>query len=379
MKKKKSGIGRILTILFLLFLCSSFIALIWVYQSITEDLDQRFGEPAVGLSLVSRLKYSLDLYIHGDQLLVSNALTGDSLIFEIADNETIGQIVFRLQEDALIQDAGLFREYLIYKGYDRYVQIGVFQIDPGMNAIEVANKITNPTPELIQFNILPGWRMEEIAASLPRSGLSINPQEFIRFVKNPPAGWFQNSEINGDSLEGFLGTGEYLFARDVSLNDFVRALTERFEEELTEDFIQAINQKGLSIREVVVLASIVERESVITDEMPLIASVFLNRYAMGMKLDSDPTVQYAVGYNQQQATWWSNPLTSEDLQVNSPYNTYINIGLPPGPICNPGVNALQAVVFPQETNYYFFRAKCDGSGYHNFAQTYEEHLQNGCE
>jgi UPF0755 protein len=116
---------------------------------------------------------------------------------------------------------------------------------------------------------------------------------------------------------------------------------------------------------------------VVEDEMPLIASVFYNRLAVGWKLESDPTVQYALGYNEAQGTWWTNPLSAADLQVDSPY-TYVYSGLPPGPIANPGLAALKAVAFPAQTPYYYFRAACDGSGRHLFAETFDEHLGNAC-
>ena len=106
--------------------------------------------------------------------------------------------------------------------------------------------------------------------------------------------------------------------------------------------------------------------------------MFLNRIASGIKLETDPTVQYALGYNPAQNTWWTNPLSVEDLQIDSPYNTYLYPGLPPGPIANPNLNALKAVAFPAQTPYYFFRSACDGSGRHTFAETFEEHLNNEC-
>ena len=99
---------------------------------------------------------------------------------------------------------------------------------------------------------------------------------------------------------------------------------------------------------------------------------------IGMKLEADPTVQYALGYNFGQGTWWTNPLSLDNLKYDSPYNTYMYAGLPPAPISNPSLESLQAVAFPAETIYYFFRAKCDGSGYHSFAQDFELHLQNAC-
>ena len=110
----------------------------------------------------------------------------------------------------------------------------------------------------------------------------------------------------------------------------------------------------------------------------MIASVFANRLKAGMRLDADPTVQYALGFDPVKGTWWKSPLNLEDLQVVSPYNTYQIQGLPPGPIANPGLSALRAVAFPAETPYYYFRAACDGSGRHTFAETFEQHQGNSC-
>jgi UPF0755 protein len=134
----------------------------------------------------------------------------------------------------------------------------------------------------------------------------------------------------------------------------------------------------LNLYKGVILASIVSREAIVEDEMPLIASVFYNRLNGGEKLETDPTVQYALGYNEAQGTWWTNPLSAADLLFDSPYNTYLYPGLPPGPISNPGLAALRAVAFPAQTPYKYFRAACDGSGRHLFAETFEEHLGNAC-
>ncbi len=117
----------------------------------------------------------------------------------------------------------------------------------------------------------------------------------------------------------------------------------------------------------------------VDDEKPEIASVFYNRLQIGMRLESDPTVQYAVGYNTEQKTWWTNPLNADQLQIDSPYNTYVYQDLPPTPICMPSQLAIQAVISPKITPYYFFRASCDGSGRHLFSETYEQHLNNACQ
>jgi UPF0755 protein len=151
-----------------------------------------------------------------------------------------------------------------------------------------------------------------------------------------------------------------------------------FEAHLTSELKNGFENQGFDLCQAITLASIIQREAIVAEEMPLIASVFNNRLNSGNMLESDPTVQYALGYNPKQNTWWTNPLSLEDLQQESLYNTYLYAGLPPGPISNPGLNALQAVAFPAQTSYYYFRSACDGSGRHTFALTFAEHLANEC-
>jgi len=377
--KNRGNFRPILLILFVAFFCGSLIGLMWIYQSITQEINSKYGEPSQELNQINRLKFEYELYLHGNDLLKASIVPESGYVFEISQGESISQIAFRLMNERLIDNAEIFRIYLIYKGYDRFVQAGIFQIDSGLNALEIADKIINPTPELVPFTVLPGWRAEEIAASLPRSGLNIDPQAFVSLVKNSGEDWFQKEYFEADSLEGYLAPGDYVIHRETNLQDFVKLLTNRFDEKMTEEVLDEVKNSGFSIHEIIILASIVERESIIDSEMPTIASVYLNRYSIGMKLDSDPTVQFALGFNQQQSTWWTNPLSLNDLQIDSPYNTYLYSGLPPGPICNPSLSAINAVINPEKTNYFYFRAKCDGSGLHEFAESYEEHLQNGCQ
>jgi UPF0755 protein len=139
---------------------------------------------------------------------------------------------------------------------------------------------------------------------------------------------------------------------------------------------QSYGAQGFGVREAVTLASIIQREAVVAEERPLMAGVFLNRLNQGILLQADPTVQYAVGYQAENASWWKSPLSLADLQSSSPYNTYVHSGLPPGPISNPGLGALSAVAEPIETEYLFFVADCTAEvrGSHIFSQTFEEHL-----
>jgi len=166
--------------------------------------------------------------------------------------------------------------------------------------------------------------------------------------------------------------------RGISAGQLVTELVRDFALHLSPELRDGFARQNLTVHHAVTLASIIAREAVVDDEQPLIASVFLNRLAANMKLDSDPTVQYALGYDAVNQTWWKNPLDLADLQVDSPYNTYRYAGLPPAPIANPGLSALQAVAYPAQTPYYYFRARCDGSGRHAFAETFEQHVQNNC-
>jgi UPF0755 protein len=247
-----------------------------------------------------------------------------------------------------------------------------------MSAMDIAHELQDATPEEVTFVVLPGWRLEEIATSLTTSGLPITLDDFLAATKNPP---HQHDFLDGaPSVEGFLYPDSYIFSRQMSsAEELIREMVRNFALHLTSDLTDGFQRQGLSVYQAVTLASLVEREAVHNEEKSLIASVYLNRLNIGMKLDADPTVQYAIGYNFLQQTWWTNPLSLIDLQVNSVYNTYRYEGLPPTPIASPGLSALRAVASPAETNYLFFRARCDGSGFHEFSETFDEHLQNGCQ
>jgi UPF0755 protein len=221
--------------------------------------------------------------------------------------------------------------------------------------------------------------MEEVAAALPTSGLNVRPEEFLRAARQLDPDYLPPAFIDVSQLEGFIFPGTYQFERTISADEMIAAFFQRFDESVTADMRAGFERQGLSLYEAVIMASIVQREAVLIEEAPLIASVFLNRHRIGMRLDSDPTVQYAVGYQRDQGTWWKNPLTWDDLAIESPYNTYRQAGFPPGPICSPGAAALEAVAFPAQSPYFFFRARCDNSGRHNFAVTYAEHRAFACE
>jgi len=362
----------IIAVLILLLLICLYLAFVTVPSQATRI----YGPPAAWLTLPQRMQYSARLLWYDGLLTRPLNPNGGEQIFLIEVGESAGSVSTRLQDDGLIRDAESFRAYLIYSGLDTSIQAGGYQLSAAMSAVDVAREIQDATSTEVDFVILPGWRMEEIAASLRTSGLPITSEEFLDVAQNPPEGF---DFLDGSTTaEGFLSPDSYIFSRNTSVDELVKELVRNLGRNLTPELTQGFEGQGLTIYEAVTLASIVEREAVRDEEKPLIASVYLNRLNIGMKLDADPTVQYAIGFNPRQNTWWTNPLSLDDLKFDSPFNTYLYPGLPPAPISNPGLDSLQAVAFPAETPYYFFRAKCDDGGYHSFAETFEEHVANGC-
>ncbi|MBI5354561.1 MAG: endolytic transglycosylase MltG [Chloroflexi bacterium] len=359
----------------ILFLLAIFACIFLVLGYIPAQASLKFGPPASALSISSRIDYSARLLLHGSALTSPLNPNGGEQTFHVEQGESVSSITTRLQEANLIINAEYLADYLIYTGLDTSLQAGQYMLSPAQSIVDIARTLQDATPTDITFGILPGWRMEEIAASLPTSGLDISPEAFTAAAQTPP------QVLNLDSsatMEGFFLPDTYLIPRATTADKFLEAIARNFALHITDDMRSGFNAQGLTLYQAVTLASIVERESIQNDEMPMIASVFINRLNAGMTLGSDPTVQYALGYNSTQNTWWTNPLSLDDLKFDSPFNTYIYAGLPPAPISNPSLDALNAVAFPASSPYYYFQAKCDGSGFHTFAVTFEEHLANGC-
>jgi UPF0755 protein len=365
--------------LFVVSICALAAALVWTFTVLPERAEERFGPPAAGLEPLDLRIYAVQLFLNEDALTqpITSAESPQSFTIDLGDS--VGVIANRLERVGLIRSADAFRLYVVYAGLDTSVQAGEYELSPNLNAMQIARVLQDATPKEITFVILNGWRAEEIAAALPTSGLEFSEADFLEIVSDPPPGVFPPGLPVMTHLEGFLHPGSYTLDREASPADAVSAFLTRFDQQVTDDIRAGFERQGLTLQQAVTLASIVQREAVDVEEAPQIASVFLNRLEIGMRLDSDPTVQYAVGYSPDSGGWWKNPLTLDDIAVVSPYNTYINTGLPPGSISNPGMSALQAVAFPAQTPYYYFRARCDGSGRHQFAVTYDEHLANACE
>jgi UPF0755 protein len=335
-----------------------------------------YGPPAASLSIADRIEYSARLLSYGDLLKEPYTQNGAEQRFRVEPGETVFSIATRLYELGLVSNSQAFFDYVVYTGLDLSIQAGEYTLSSSQSIIEIAKTLQKFSPSDATLVILSGWRIEEIAASLPTSGLSIDPQAFISAAqtRSPVLDFLPASA----SMEGFFYPDSYTLPRTTTTDQLLDSIARNFVQHLGDELKTGFANQGLDIYQAVTVASIVEREAIRPEEAPLVASVYLNRLRIGMKLDADPTVQYAVGFNAAQGTWWTNPLSAIDLDIDSPFNTYTYSGLPPAPISNPSYESLYAVAYPAATPYYYFRAKCDNSGYHLFATTLEEQIENGC-
>lgn len=304
-----------------------------------------------------------------------------SVIFTIEPGESVTQIAARLQTEGLVRDAQLFRMYLRYSKLDSGVEAGQFTLKRTMTIPEVAQALQSGRRDELTVTIPEGRRLEEVAV-LVEQQTPISATVFLSLVRDAKP-WaaqypFLAELPDGASLEGYLFPDTYRLPLEATASDIVARMLANLDRRVTPAMRDSLTSQKRSLFQAVTLASIVEREAVVAQERPVIASVYLNRLATGMALDADPTVQYAMASAKKQAPWWPQ-LTQEDYRaVKSPYNTYLNPGLPPGPIASPGLSSLQAAIQPAQTNYYFFRASCSRDGTHLFSKTLEEHAAKAC-
>lgn len=339
-----------------------------------------FGPADRGLNPIMRARYAVALLQTKEELLTSTQLSQVPRKFSIQPDESVEAICWRLENEGFTSSGSLLCTYLIYSGLDRKIQSGTFTLRSELSSVDIAHTITDPEARDIAFYIYPGWRLEEIAESIDLCGFTFSGEEFLTYAYAPPEKVRTQLQLPEQaSLEGYLYPDEYSLEPHIDLESTVEVFLSNFRVNMqSPDVLAGIAEQDLSFHEALTLASIIERETRADEEKATIASVFYNRLAEGMRLQTDPTVQYALGFDEIEQTWWKTQLTEADLQVDSPYNTYLYAGLPPGPIANPGLASLEAVAFPVQTPYFYFRAKCDGSGTHVFSVTFDEHLNNAC-
>ena len=346
---------------------------------VTPNVVAIVGSPSPRLPPAQAL--ILGAYLAGKTSELHTSASNDNTLipFTVAQGESAGKVAANLSELGLIPEPDLLRDYMRYKGLDVLIEAGYFELDATHTIPEFAHALTKSIPTQIQVKLWPGWRIEQTAAALSqRTYLDVDESEFIKLARPenivPDTYSFLGQLPPEATLEGLLRPDTYIFQPRATTAEVLHQLLAAADSELVHIRAEADGHQ-LSWYDVLTLASIVERETIHDDEAPLIAGVFMNRLASGMLLAADPTTQYGIAHS---TDWWPS-LTFDPRQVIHPYNTYTNLGLPPGPICSPGAASIQGVLHPEETGYLYFRAACDQSHRHTFAYTYEQHLANSCD
>jgi len=305
-----------------------------------------------------------------------DATAGDSVYFTVEQDESVDSIADRLKDEGLIRSPAYFRFRVRIAGLGGDIIAGRYLIDPAMSTTQIIHLITSRDAALAQeaqVRFVEGWRTEQYAEALVDAGVITSAEDFMAATREQR--WndefaFLHTRPSGVALEGYLFPDTYNFRLNSTPDDVLTTLLATFQERVEPESITETDQMGLTLHQIITIASIVEREAVLPDERPVIASVYYNRIREGMPLQADPTVQFDLC---KPGNWWPE-LSPEDIQQNGRYNTYLNPDLPPGPICNPSLASIEAALRPAQSDYLFFVARGDGS--HAFAVTAEEHQQN---
>jgi peptidoglycan lytic transglycosylase G len=276
-------------------------------------------------------------------------------------------IAKRLADAGVVSDVASFRFSLWISGQGRRLQAGEYRFDHPMSAREVADKIARGDVYVRPITFPEGLTIKQMAAIYESKGFGA-AKEFLTAAKN--AALVSAVDPDAKDLEGYLFPDTYKMPRRSTAEQLVARMVKSFMVALTPELIDAAEARQLTVRQFVTLASIVEKETGNTDERPLVAAVYANRLRIGMALQCDPTVIYALD----RLGRYDGNLTRDDLQFDSRYNTYRYPGLPPGPIASPGRASLEAAARPAEADYLYFVSRNDGS--HAFAATLDEHNRN---
>ncbi len=282
-------------------------------------------------------------------------------VVRILPGMSLKSIARHLEQEGLIQDAYKFLVLAWWKKAGKKVQWGDFELRTGMPPGTLLEYLVTGKTMLKRVTIPEGFTLEQVAGRLTEENL-VQEKAFLDSARDPD--FLKALGIPGDSLEGYLFPDTYFFHRGMSVQTIQKRMVGRFQQVWGELEREGLSAEAPSQNKMVILASVVEKESGLGSERPLIASVFFNRLEKGMALQSDPTVIYGLKN-------FNGNLTKKDLQKPGPYNTYIKPGLPPGPIANPGREALRAVLSPARSDYLYFVSKNDGS--HCFSGTLREH------
>jgi UPF0755 protein len=361
--------------------------------SAMEARAQAVEGPPLDLSFESPDAFFVSLYLSMNQAELNQPAGDDPtpVTFIVEPGETAAMVATRLEEEGLVVDGEVFRRFMAYHGLDVSLEAGRYTLQRTMTMHDIAEEMQHGATNSVTVTIPEGWRMEQVAWYVEQSGL-MRGDDFLAYARSAQYDYPWLAARPPDaSLEGFLFPDTYELALDATPADLVDLMLATFDARVAAELEAGLPGKQLfdleqgayrpmTAYDAIILASIVEREAVVPEERPIIASVYYNRLdpayieETALRLSSDPTIQYAKGLDPDTGNWWNPMLPGEGQTIESPYNTFVIQGLPPGPISSPGLASIQAVLTPADTTYLYFHAIGDGS--HVFASTLEEHLKN---
>lgn len=328
--------------------------------------------------ILASLIYGYSQYkIYQDEYQGTESTQGEDVVVVIPEGATTKQIAQILKENGLIQYPSAFVKRVKESEYRGVLQPGEFTLNTGMNTwemIEILGYVAPTRTVMATLTIPEGFSIEQIAARVDEQGL-FTEEEFLDAVQENTYNYdILNSIPDGITvnyrLQGFLFPATYDIYEDTTAHDLVDMMLQKFDQVYNEQMRAQAEAMNYTAFEVVNRAAIVEREAKIDEERPMIAGVINNRLEQGMMLQMCPTVLYPIT----NGIYDKSEVTYDDLEVESPYNTYKNTGLPVGPICNPGEVSLNAVLYPAEHNYLYYHVDNEETGSHIFTETYEEHV-----
>lgn len=281
-------------------------------------------------------------------------------VVEIKRDTGSSAIADLLKERGIIQDRFLFVLFTMLRGSSQQLKAGEYEFSSSMGLLDVIRILEQGRVLVHKVTIPEGSTVWQIASLLDAEGL-VDKEQFLELVMDSSMATYYVPEAS--TLEGFLFPDTYHFIKGIDPEDIVEDIVERFFREITREHERRAEELGMSLYEIVTLASIIEKEAVLDREKPIIAGVFYNRLRRGMRLQADPTVLYGRTHR--------GRIRQRDLRAKHPYNTYLRNGLPPGPIANPGAEALRAALYPARVSYLYFVSKNDGT--HYFSRTLREH------
>lgn len=318
------------------------------------------------------LKYARDRLYH------SEGSSAQEFVITVNPRDTLGTIAGRLKSQnaigryMFVDDKYLMKYLAWINDNSRNIKPGTYRFNAGMSLAEIYNKLVQGSADF-KITVREGLTVREVAALLSKRIEGFNADKFLQLCSDPS--FIATLGLNVPTLEGYLYPSTYFWGPGTKEEDVIRVMVRTFRESVDQKLRGIDKRDGLSFPEHVVMASLIEREARVDPERPLIASVLYNRLRRGMRLQIDASVIYALAWEKPGLTGeWNRRVTFKDLETSSPYNTYRNKGLPPGPICNPGAPSVLATFSPAATDFLYYVYKNDGS--HAFARTFEEHKKN---